>query len=79
MDLTLNDFVLGVIFGSLALVAGFSFLSRFLHWRTERRLERLRTVCRLCGHVFASGHEGNLSHCEICDALNRRDHNGKLG
>lgn len=79
MDLTLNELVTGVVFGSILMVAGISFISRFQHWKTERRLERMRTVCRLCGHVFISGHEGNLIHCEGCDALNRREGNGKLG
>jgi rRNA maturation endonuclease Nob1 len=79
MELTLNELVLGVIFGSLVLVSGISLLSRMLHWKTEQRLARTRTVCRLCGHIFISGHEANLNHCEACGALNRRRGNGKLG
>ena len=79
MDLTLNELVLGVIFGSIFLVAGISLFSRFLHWKAERQLERMRTVCRLCGHVFIDDHESNLSHCGACGALNRSKGNGKLG
>ncbi len=79
MELTLNEMVLGVIFASLVFIGGISVVSRTLHWKAERRLDRMRTVCRLCGHVFISGHEGNLNHCDVCDALNRRKGNGKLG
>lgn len=79
MELTLNEFVVGVVLASLLSVAGLSLVSRFRHWRTERRLEGSRTFCRLCGHVFISGHGGDLNHCEACDALNLTKRNGKLG
>lgn len=79
MELNLNEFVLVVVFGSLLLVAGVALLSRFLHLRAETRLAQARTVCRICGNVFVSGHFGKLCHCPSCDKPNLRRSNGKLG
>lgn len=79
MDLTLNDFVLGVLFATLILVAMIGALSRFLHWKSERKLKRLVTVCRLCGHVFLNREQAKVVHCNACHAANRKNGNGKLG
>jgi hypothetical protein len=79
MDLTLNDFVLVVLFATLSAVGLFGTVSRFLHWKSERKLKRLVTVCRLCGHVFLNREESQFVHCNACQAANRRNGNGKLG
>lgn len=75
----LNDFVLLVIGGSSLLVMAGSLLSRYLHWKSEVKLTRARTVCRLCGNVYLAEHSGNLTHCPECDGLNTRVSNGRLG
>ncbi|MES2983173.1 MAG: hypothetical protein V4727_12745 [Verrucomicrobiota bacterium] len=79
MDLTLNDFVLGVLFATLIAVLVIGTFSRFLHLKNERKLKRLVTVCRLCGHVFLNRDSAELVHCDACHAVNRRKGNGKLG
>jgi hypothetical protein len=79
MELVLNDFVRVVLFLSLVCVAVFGAFSRFLHWRSERKIRRLVTVCRLCGHVFMNRNDTELVHCDACHALNLRNGNGKLG
>ena len=79
MELSLNEFVLLIIFGSLIVVAFASAISRFLHHRREFRVVSVRITCRLCGNVFISAHSGKLCHCSSCDALNLHKGNGKLG
>lgn len=79
MDLTLNDFVLGVLFATLTGVLLIGMVSRFFHWRSERRLKRMVTVCRLCGHVFLNRENAELVNCHVCHAMNCRNGNGKLG
>lgn len=79
MILTLNDLVVWIVIGSFFLICVFSLVSRFLHIRKERAIVRERTICRLCGHVYRNEDALELSHCELCGALNRRTRNGKLG
>ena len=79
MDLTLNEFVLGVLFAALIAVTIIGMTSRFFHWRNERNLKRLVTVCRLCGHVFLNRENADFVDCKACHAVNRRNGNGKLG
>lgn len=79
MDLSLNDFVLGVLFATLILVMLIGSFSRFLHWNNERKLKRLVTVCRICGHVFLNRDNAELVQCDACRAANLRNGNGKLG
>lgn len=79
MDLNLNDFVLGVLFATLIAVALIGMASRFFHWKSERNIKRLVTVCRLCGHVFLNRENTDFVDCKACDAVNRKNGNGKLG
>jgi predicted Zn-ribbon and HTH transcriptional regulator len=79
MNLSLNDFVTGVLAASLVLVAGISFLSRYLHMRAERRLVRMRIICRLCGNSFVSEHSEKICQCPSCGKPNLRRGNGRLG
>ncbi|QTN30878.1 hypothetical protein HZ994_00565 [Akkermansiaceae bacterium] len=79
MELGLSDFVVAVLWGALLLVGFFSVVSRFLHGRAERRLAATRTVCRLCGHVFATSHSGGVAECKSCGKPNLHRHNGSLG
>lgn len=79
MELTLNDFVLGVLAATLVAVALIGMVSRFFHWKNERNLKRMVTVCRLCGHVFMNRENVDPVECPACHAMNRRNGNGKLG
>lgn len=79
MNLSLNEFVTMLVAASFALVAGASLVSRFLHLRAEKRLVRMRTVCRLCGSRFISDQSGRITHCPACDKPNLRRGNGRLG
>lgn len=79
MELNLNELVTAVLMGSVSLVAFFSVTSRFLHARSERRLVRMKTVCRLCGHVFISPNSGKVTECTACGKPNLLRHNGRLG
>ena len=79
MNLSLNDFVTGLLAASLVLVAGISFLSRYLHMRAEKRLVRMRVICRLCGNSFVSEHSGKICQCPSCGKPNLRRRNGRLG
>lgn len=79
MELTLNNFVLFVLFATLILVTIFVVFTGFLNWKSERKLKRLVTVCRLCGHVFLNRDDTELVQCNACQAANCRNGNGKLG
>jgi ribosomal protein S27AE len=79
MELTLNNFVLVVLFATMILVTIFVVFTGFLQWNSERKLKRLVMVCRLCGHVFLNRDDTESVHCGACQAVNRRNGNGKLG
>jgi hypothetical protein len=79
MQLSLNEFVAAVLWGSVALVGFFSLVSRFLHARAERKLVGMKTVCRLCGNVFITPHSGKLTDCTACGKPNLHRRNGRLG
>ena len=79
MNLSLNDFVTGVLSVCLVLVAGVSFLSRYLQMRAEKRLLRMRVTCRLCGSSFVSEQYGKVCQCPSCGKPNLRRGNGRLG
>ncbi len=78
MELSLNEFVQAILFGSLIAVALIGLVSRLLHWKSERRLRARVVECRLCGHVFMNSERKELVICEVCDAPNRKNGNGKL-
>lgn len=79
MELTLNDFVTGILFATMISVVVIAIISGYFHWKSERRLKRAVTVCRLCGHVFLNRENADLIDCKSCHALNLRNGNGKLG
>ena len=79
MDLGLQEFVFGVLVGCCLLVMGATGISRFLHWKTERRLLRARHACRLCGHVFLEAGRQKLLVCPHCGSQNFQRRNGPLG
>lgn len=79
MNLSLNDFVTGVLATSLVLVAGISFMSRYLHIRAEKRLVEMRVICRICEISFLSEHSGKICQCPSCGKPNLRRGNSKLG
>lgn len=79
MNLTLNEFVFGVVTIALLAVLMGTFVSRFLSWKEDRRISKIKVVCRICGHVFTNENEKKLFHCEVCDSLNRGKNNGHLG
>ena len=72
MEITLSQFVLVVVFGCCALVLLFAAVSRFLHYRSEKRALRRRIVCRLCLHAFEDTGDALLIDCPVCHAANER-------
>lgn len=79
MELSLNELVAAVLMGSVSLVAFFSVTSRFLHARAERRIVRMKAVCRLCGNVFIPSESGKFADCTACGKPNLQRRNGRLG
>ena len=79
MSLSLNEFVTMVVFATLILVVCASMFSRFLHVRSEKRLVRMRAVCRICGSSFITEHSGIICQCPACDKQNLRRGTGRLG
>jgi len=79
MDLSLDEFVTGLIWMSLILVALSSLFSRWLHRKAEKRITCVRMVCRLCGRVSVAERHGKISHCASCGKLNLYRGNGRLG
>lgn len=72
MEVTLSQFVLMVVFGSCALVLLLAAVSRYLHFRSEKRALRRRIVCRLCLHAFEVTGDELLVDCPVCHAANER-------
>lgn len=73
MELTLNDFVLFVVFGTCFLVLLLTAVSRTLHARSEARSLADRSICRLCLHAYEDHSHGEISTCPQCGAANERD------
>ena len=61
MELSLNDFVLTVLFGSLMLVGLIGAVSRFLHWKNEGY-----------GHEWFRGMDFHEGHSETQALATRR-------
>lgn len=72
MEITLSYFVLAVVFGSCVGVLALAAVSRFLHYRSEKRALRKRIICRLCLHAFQDVSSEVLVHCPACHARNER-------
>ncbi|MES2474214.1 MAG: hypothetical protein V4640_00440 [Verrucomicrobiota bacterium] len=79
MDLTLAEFVLGVIVGSFLLVGLVALISRTLHLRVEKRAIANRTVCRLCLFAFEDSSHVRTVHCPACGAINEKGRSRRLG
>jgi hypothetical protein len=79
MELTLAEFVLGILLGSSALVVILAGVSRTLHARAEKRSLANRVICRLCLHAFEEASHVNTVPCPICGAANEKGHRGQLG
>lgn len=79
MNFSLEEMVVGVIFGSFLIVIMTSVVSRLFHRKEELRMLRTKNVCRICGHVFAEAGAGQITHCPSCDALNFGRRNDSLG
>jgi protein-arginine kinase activator protein McsA len=72
MEISLSNFVLAVVFGSCVCVLVLAAVSRFLHYRSEKRALRRRIVCRLCLHAFEDLSNAFLVDCPSCHARNER-------
>ena len=72
MEITLSHFVLVVVFGCCVGVLVLAAVSRFLHYRSEKRALRRRIICRLCGHAFENLSDAVLVECPSCHARNER-------
>ncbi len=79
MELTLAEFVFGVIFGSCALVLALVMVSRIWHVRAEARSAAKRIICRLCLHAFEDHRHGKIVDCPYCGAANERGRDRRLG
>ena len=79
MELTLADFVFRVVLGSFILVPVIALISRYLHFRKERRSLSNRVICRLCLHAFEdTSHVGTVD-CPVCGAMNEKGRSRRLG
>lgn len=79
MDLTLAEFVLGVLLGSCLLVVAFAVISRTLHHRAENRSLANRVICRLCLHAFEDTSHVHAVNCPVCGAANEKGRSRRLG
>jgi hypothetical protein len=79
MELSLTDFVLAAVFGSCALVIGFTVISRTLHARAESRSLARRVICRLCLHAFETTATDKIVACPACGAANEKGRGRRLG
>jgi len=79
MDLTIDQFALTVLLGSLGLVVFLTVVSRWLHQRVEHRALANRVICRLCLHAFEdTTHVGTVA-CPMCGAINEKGRSRRLG
>lgn len=76
IDLTLTEFAVAVVGGSLLWVAASVAVSRWSNANAERRGVRDRVVCRICRHVFEDRERGKLVDCPECGAANERRRGG---
>ena len=79
MELTLAEFVLYVVVGSLTLVPLFAVISRTLHSRAEKRSLANRVICRLCLHAFEDTSHVRTVHCPVCHSANEKGRSRRLG
>ena len=79
MELSLADFVTGVLLGSFALVPILAMGSRYLHHRVEKQALANRVICRLCLHAFEDSGHVRLVHCPVCNAANEKGSKIKIG
>ncbi|RYD21842.1 MAG: hypothetical protein EOP88_10000 [Verrucomicrobiaceae bacterium] len=79
MELTLADFVFRVVLGTFILVPVIALISRYLHYRVEKRSISHRVICRLCLHAFEdTSHVGTVD-CPVCGAVNEKGRSRRLG
>jgi len=79
MDLTIDQFVLTILFGAIGLVVFLTVISRLQHRRVERRSLANRVICRLCLHTFEdTTHVGTVA-CPLCGAINEKGRSRRLG
>ena len=72
MDLSLNEFVTGIVAGAFLLVASFTAISRIVRARGERQSLDRRIVCRLCLHAFEDNGHGRIVECPACHTTTLR-------
>jgi prepilin signal peptidase PulO-like enzyme (type II secretory pathway) len=79
MTLPLTDFVFRVVFAAFLLVPLLASISRFRHWRAERRALARRMICRLCLHAFEDRSHLPSVPCPLCGAANEKGRSRTLG
>lgn len=79
MELTLAEFILVVLLGSLGLIFVWAVLSRTLHAAVEKRGLARRVICRICLHAFEDEGSGKIVACPRCGAANERGRSRRLG
>ncbi len=79
MELTLTDFVLLTMLGSMGMVLFFTMVSRTLHVRAEKRSLANRVICRLCLHAFEETSHVSTVKCPVCGAENEKGRSRRFG
>ncbi len=79
MELSLTEWVLTILVGSMVLVLVFAMISRAARIGVEARSASRRTRCRLCLHVFEDGPSQGAVACPQCGAANEKGCRGGLG
>ena len=79
MELTLTQWVVGVLSLSMGLVLLFWWIGRSRTRAAERVSLRRRVVCRLCLHAFEVSGGPDPVDCPICGARNERGRPRRLG
>lgn len=79
MQLTLTEWVMAILVGSMVLVLLFTMISRATRLGIEARSAARRVRCRLCLHVFESVSTPGPVECPKCGAANERGRSRSLG
>ncbi len=79
MELTLTEFVLSLLVGSMVLVLIFTMTSKLTRVSVESRSAARRVICRLCLHAFENPEKKPLVNCPHCGAANEKGRNRSLG
>lgn len=72
MNVTLEQFLLGIVIVSGLLLLILAALGNAWDWFVLRKSRKMKMVCRLCGMRFYAEGKAALVECPHCDAINER-------